>query len=183
MKKINLVIVAIALVLLIVPAHSQVSKVGTVGFKFLDIGVGGRAQAMGEAYAALGTDASAVFWNPAGIANIQGGDLFAGYTKWPADINLYSFALARRMSLPVLGTATLALSGTLLNTGEMNRTTEYDPDGDFSGTFSYEDYALGLTLGKYLTDSVLRYPEDELIQQRLSLWMIQSEEYPSQYQP
>ena len=170
MKKINLVIVAIAVVLMFVPSHSQENKVGTVGFKFLDIGVGGRAQAMGEAYAAIGTDASAVFWNPAGIANIQGGDIFAGYTKWPADINLYSFSMAYRVSMPAIGPSTMALSGTLLNTGLMNRTTEYDPDGDFSGTFAYEDYAFGLTLGKYLTDRFSFGATFKMIHEKIADW-------------
>jgi len=152
MRKISLVMVAIAVVMLAVPSHSQFTKVGTVGFKFLDIGVGGRAQAMGEAYAAIGNDAASVFWNPAGVANVQGGDLFAGYTQWPADINLYSVALAKKLEMPVIGPSSIGLSGTLLNTGLMNRTTEYDVEGDFSGTFPYEDYSFGLTMGKYLTD-------------------------------
>lgn len=170
MKKVNLVMVAIALVLLIVPAHSQINKVGTVGFKFLDIGVGGRAQAIGEAYAALGTDASAVFWNPAGIANVQSGDLFAGYTKWPADISLYSIALAYNVELPAIGQGTMGLSGTLLNTGLMNRTTEYDPDGDYSGTFAYEDYAFGLTMGKYLTDRFAFGATFKVIHEKIADW-------------
>jgi hypothetical protein len=152
MKKLSLVMVAITVALLVVPSHSQINKVGTVGFKFLDIGVGGRAQAMGEAYAALGNDAASVFWNPAGVANVQGADFFAGYTKWPADINLYSVALAKKVDLPAFGPSSMAISGTLLNTGLMNRTTEYDVDGSHSGTFAYEDYAFGLTMGKYLTD-------------------------------
>lgn len=170
MKKLNLVVVAIAVALLFVPSHSQVSKVGTVGFKFLDIGVGGRAQAMGEAYAALGNDAAAVFWNPAGIANVQGGDLFAGYTSWPADINLYSVALAYKTNMPAIGPSTMAFSGTLLNTGLMNRTTEYDPDGDFSGTFGYEDYSFGLTMGKYLTDRFAIGATVKMIHEKIADW-------------
>jgi len=163
-------LVAIALVASTIPAFGQINKVGTIGFKFLDIGVGARAQAMGEAYTAIANDAASVFWNPAGIANVENGDLFAGYTQWPADINLYSIALAKKMDLPMLGTSALALSGTLLNTGLMNRTTEFDNDGDFSGTFAYEDYAFGLTMGKYLTDRFAFGATVKLIHEKIDEW-------------
>ncbi len=132
---------------LCLPANAQFAKVGTVGLKFLDIGVGGRALAMGEAYTAVANDASAIFWNPAGVANIKSGDFFAGYTNWPADINLYSAAVVQK-----LGFGHIGLSFNVLNTGLINRTTTYDPDGDFSGTAAYEDWSAGLTYGRYLTD-------------------------------
>ena len=167
-------LVAVALVASAVPSYGQITKVGTVGLKFLDIGVGGRALAMGEAYTAIADDASSVFWNPAGIANIGNGDLFAGYTKWPAEINLYSFALAKKMELPMFGASSLALSGTLLNTGLMNRTTEYDPDGAVSGTFPYEDYAFGLTYGKYLTDRFAFGTTFKLVHEKIADWDVNS---------
>jgi long-subunit fatty acid transport protein len=157
-----------------VPSYGQLNKVGTVGLKFLDIGVGGRALAMGEAYTAIADDASSVFWNPAGIANIGNGDLFAGYTQWPADINLYSVALAKKMELPVFGPGALAFSGTLLNTGLMNRTTEYDPDGAVSGTFAYEDYAFGLSYGKYLTDRFAFGATVKMIHEKIADWDVNS---------
>ena len=47
---------------------SQVtSKIGTTAAPFLQIGVGSRASAMGEAYSAVAEDASAMCWNPSGI--------------------------------------------------------------------------------------------------------------------
>jgi len=55
MKKTILVIMAVALVIAVVPAKAEFAKVGTVGLKFLDIGVGGRALAMGEAFQPLQT--------------------------------------------------------------------------------------------------------------------------------
>lgn len=177
MKKLIFVLVAVAMVASAVPSHGQLSKVGTIGLKFLDIGVGGRALAMGEAYTAIADDASSVFWNPAGIANVEDGDLFAGYTSWPADINLYSVALAKKLNIPLVGSGALAFSGTLLNTGLMNRTTEYDPDGDFSGTFAYEDYYFGLTLGKFFTDrfafgATIKYVHEKIADWDINSWAV-----------
>lgn len=165
MKKILIPAVLLAVMGLCLPAHAQFAKVGTVGLKFLDIGVGGRALAMGEAYAAVADDASAIFWNPAGIANIKGGDFFAGYTRWPADINLYSVAVAKSTSMGHWG-----VSFTVLNTGLMNRTTAFDPDGDISGTFSYEDWAAGLTYARYLTDRFSFGTTFKLVRETLADW-------------
>ncbi len=165
MKKILIPAVLLAILGLCLPAHAQFAKVGTVGLKFLDIGVGGRALAMGEAYAAVANDASAIFWNPAGTANIQSGDFFAGYTSWPADINLYSAAFVKKTGFGHLG-----LSFTILNTGLMNRTTTYDPDGDFSGTFAFEDWAAGLTYSRYLTDRFAFGTTFKLFKETLADW-------------
>jgi long-subunit fatty acid transport protein len=176
MKKIISISVVIAL-LTAVPLSAQFAKVGTVGLKFLDIGVGGRALAMGEAYTAIANDVSSVFWNPAGISNISNGEFFAGYTQWPADINLYSVALAKQMNMPLIGQGALGFSGTMLNTGLMNRITEYDVEGDFSGTFPYEDYAFGITLGKYLTDkfsfgTTIKYLHEKIADWDVNSWAV-----------
>ena len=47
------------------------SGAGTTGADILNIGVGARAIAMGEAYIALADDASSLYWNPAGLALMQ----------------------------------------------------------------------------------------------------------------
>lgn len=173
MRKPILILLAVVLAIASVPAYAQV-KVGTIGLKFLDIGVGGRALGMGEAYAAVANDASSVFWNPAGLGNVENGDLFAGYTSWPADINLYSVALAKKLEMPLIGPSTMALSGTLLNTGLMNRTTEFDVEGDYNGTFPFEDYQFGLSVGKYLTDRFSLGGTVKLVHEKIAEWDINS---------
>jgi long-subunit fatty acid transport protein len=165
MRKILLPAVLMVVLGLCLPAQAQFAKVGTVGMKFLDIGVGARGLAMGEAYAAVATDASAIFWNPAGIANIKNGDFFAGYTNWPADINLYSAAFAKKTSIGHIG-----LMFTTLNTGNMNRTTFRDPDGNYSGTFSFEDWAGGVTYARYLTDRFAFGSNIKILHEKLADW-------------
>ena len=47
--------------------------VGTAGAQFLKAGAGARATGMGEAGAGLNSDATSLYWNPAGLANLAGG--------------------------------------------------------------------------------------------------------------
>jgi hypothetical protein len=47
-------------------------KVGTIGGQSLKIGIGARPAAMGEAFVAVSEDPISVYWNPAGIARLDG---------------------------------------------------------------------------------------------------------------
>jgi hypothetical protein len=68
-------------------------KVAQTGCKFLDVGAGARACGMGEAFTVLGQDATALFYNPSGIGEIDGHfDLSVGVTQWIADIQYISLA-------------------------------------------------------------------------------------------
>ncbi len=70
-----------------VVAHAS-DKVAQTGCGFLDVAAGARACGMGEAFTVLGQDASALFYNPSGIGEIDANfDLSVGGTQWIADIN------------------------------------------------------------------------------------------------
>ena len=89
MKRILILVVALGL---IGPGMArgarQFAKVGTIGGQFLKIGIGARAVAMGSAFVSVADDATAVYWNPAGIARIQKSVLSINHTTWLADISL-----------------------------------------------------------------------------------------------
>ena len=65
---------------------------GDFGAAFLATGLGVRAQGMGGAFAAVVDDASAVFWNPAGLSRSRRADGLASVQKLSPDRKQYSLA-------------------------------------------------------------------------------------------
>ncbi len=63
-----IVIVAVLVAVSVFPAAAQTSKAALVGPK---AGVGPRASAMGGAFVAVADDATALYWNPAGLALVD----------------------------------------------------------------------------------------------------------------
>lgn len=66
--------------------------------EFLSIGVGARAQAMGSSVVASSSDAFSIFWNPAGLADIENEGLQLGimHAEWFAGIgkhDVFSFSM------------------------------------------------------------------------------------------
>jgi hypothetical protein len=72
-------------VLLFVLAPALV--LASTGAAFLKIPVGPRACGMGEAAVAYIDDASALFYNPAGLANVPTFDLLLAHNQWLLDMN------------------------------------------------------------------------------------------------
>jgi hypothetical protein len=129
----------------------EVTKTGTTAAKFLSIGIGPRANAMGSAFTSIANDASAMYWNPAGIALLDRYEGIFTYTKLFADINLNYFGVA----LPIYELGSVGLSVTAVNLiDEMAVTSEYFPEGT-GETFSAGSYAFGLTYAKQITEAFL----------------------------
>lgn len=123
-------------------------KVGMTGADFLTIGVGARAAALGEAYVALANDASAVYWNPAGITLLDRGGIFAAYNQWPADIVFSAAAVA----FDVGGLGKMALHYGGMQMGQMRVRTPYAPDGT-GEMFTAGSVAAGMSWARALTDN------------------------------
>ena len=122
-------------------------KAGMTGAKFLSVPIGGRAAAMGQAYAGLSSDGSAVFWNVAGIAIQPGSGIFTSHTKWPADINFNAVAL----NFDVGSLGKLGVQYQVMNVGEMRVRTPYAPEGT-GEMFRVQSMAAGVSWAKSLTD-------------------------------
>jgi hypothetical protein len=126
----------------------EVSKRGTTAAPFLSIGQGARALGMGSAFVAIANDPSAMYWNPAGIADLYGIGIVIDHTYWIADIQ-YDY-LGATINTGSLGT--IGVNLTISNIGEMNVTTIDQQDGT-GETFSVTDMAVGISYGLKLTDA------------------------------
>ncbi|MEO0293212.1 MAG: PorV/PorQ family protein [candidate division WOR-3 bacterium] len=72
-----------------------VDKVAQAGYGFLDVNTGARPSALGGAFTVIGKDATALFYNPSCIGELDSRfDLSVGGTKWIADINYAYLAAA-----------------------------------------------------------------------------------------
>ncbi|MCX6150554.1 MAG: PorV/PorQ family protein [Ignavibacteriales bacterium] len=126
---------------------AQNPNLGTSGAQFLQIPVGAKATALGGAYIGLADDASAVFWNPAGIAKITGSAAHFSYQRW---FNMFDFnAVSFVHNLEDVGT--LAASLVVFSMDKMEVTDELNPNGT-GRFFDAQDMAIGLTYARKLTD-------------------------------
>ncbi len=125
----------------------DLKKVGTAAASFLRIPVGARGAALGGAVAAVSTDASAMFWNPAGIAHIDKYTLLVDYTSWLPGIDFNYVGVV----IPLVGVGTLGINVTSLATEDMAITTVEDPEGT-GASFSASSIAVGFVFAKNLTD-------------------------------
>ena len=126
---------------------TDVSKVGTTAASFLSIEVGARAIGMGGAFVALANDASALYWNPAGIARSASSEVTLNHTEWLADVS-YDFA---GFIMPLRNIGTIGVSFTSLTMADMRVTTVAYPDGT-GEKFGASDFAISTTFARNLTD-------------------------------
>lgn len=125
----------------------DVTKVGTTAAPFLTISVGARPLAMGGAFVSVANDASAMFWNVSGIAQLSQPEIIFNHSNWLADINFDYAGLV----FPLSGAGTVGVSVTSLSMGDFEQTTEFDPDGN-GVKFTAGSIAFGLSYAQRLTD-------------------------------
>ena len=118
----------------------QQHKSGTTAAQFLKIGVGGRGIAMAGATAGAVHDASAMYWNPSALVQVNGVSMYASHTDWFADLRHEFFG----MSIPLGPNQRIGVGATILTMDDMEVTTELEPRGTGS-YFAATDVAVGLT--------------------------------------
>ncbi|GMQ81467.1 MAG: type IX secretion system outer membrane channel protein PorV [Rhodothermia bacterium] len=153
-SNINRSIYAIALALifaLFAPVAGIVAAQGGPGSAavvFLKIEPDSRAAGMGNAGVALADNASAIFWNPAGLAFQKGTEAAITHSEWlpQFDAGLYYEYLVAKHNLP--GWGTIGAHLTYLNLGKHEGR---DEQNNPTGTFNSYDMALGLSFGFKVT--------------------------------
>ena len=147
MKKIVLVMVLGALVVFSARPVYAVSEAAVLS---LMISPGARAAGMGEAFVALADDATATFWNPAGLAFQQRKELHLMHVNWLPEFGSDMFYEFASYVHSFEGLGTFGLNVTYLNLGEQVNT---DETGMELGTFSSNEYSIALTYGTKIMDN------------------------------
>lgn len=149
-------------------AHGQLvpnlggQRSGISAFQFLKIGVGPRAVALGESFVAIANDASALFWNPAGLSQFASNQVFVSHTAYVVDIEHEFVGLVYHLTTD----DHLGVSVTSLHMAEMEITTETQPTGT-GRFFKFGDVAISLTYARKMTEQFSfgvtgRYVEETL---------------------
>ncbi len=85
------------------PQLTAGGNAGTTGLSFLKLGASSRAVGMGEAYVAIANDASATYWNAAGLVELDRTELLFTHNKWVQDITNEFAALGFRWGKSAFG--------------------------------------------------------------------------------
>jgi hypothetical protein len=120
-------------------AALSASGIGTTGAEFLQLGAGARALALGQAYSALADDATALYWNPAGLARLPQGYLDATVMHAPYIAASYYDYAAVAQDLRSYGAI-----GASLQYFTVGSVTQTDADGTNQGTITPYDMAASI---------------------------------------
>ncbi len=126
----------------LLPVAADAASVSQAGVLFLKIGPGARPGGMGEAFVAVADDATATWWNPAGLAYQEHKELTLMHVNWLPQFRLsdlyYDFISYVH---PVEEWGTFGGNIIFLNLGTTERR---DESNNYQGTFSsYEMAATG----------------------------------------
>ncbi len=137
-------------------------RAGTAAAQFLKIGVGGRATAMGDAFIAVADDATALFWNPAGIVQFKDNQLTLSHIDWLVDIEHEFIGYVHKLN----SSNSIGIQFTSLHMNDMPVTTEFQQRGT-GEFFTFSDMLFGVTYASRLTDkfsfgATLKYFDETL---------------------
>lgn len=148
--------IVIVLFLGISAANAQIlptfgnSRTGGSGMQFLKISPDARGMALAGASVATTNDVAAMFWNPAGISNIDTGkvNMMVSHTRYFGDISSnFVGAVFKAGKLSHIGVQVFSM-----NYGVMDETTEFESKGT-GRTFVVSNYLIGVTYAKILTNN------------------------------
>ena len=164
MKKATFLVFGFCLILYLPQAlRAQVGlrKVGQSTMNFLLVSNSPRASALGEAYCALGTGVESLFFNPAGVIELNNRFEMQTYTtRWIADINYLAGGFVWNMQrYGAIGISLLSVDyGTIYGTSLLyNAEKDQYPLGyiDLGSVKNVGAYAFGLTYGRAISSQFL----------------------------
>ena len=151
MKKFTLFLTVVLLCMVFVMPSHPIKKVAQTGLQFLKIDVGARPAAMAGAFMMMGTDASAMFYNPAGIALFRSTtDLFVSRTEWIVETKYDAVAIVQNFG----NWGNVGLSFITCDYGDIQGTVVSSTDKGYEDTelLDVGAYAVGVAYARQLTD-------------------------------
>ncbi len=142
----RLIRISFSSVLVLIAFSLGKGQVGETGLAFLKLGVGGRSLGMGEAYSAIASDPSAMYYNPASLSIGQNSALILMHKEWIQDTRTEYIAAKAAMSNLFLGVS--------VNATSINNIDIREVPGPSQGSFDAHNAAIGVT-GAYRLDSSL----------------------------
>lgn len=127
------------------PRYFSTKAAGTTTADFLNLPVGARAAAMGGAYSAISEEASAVYWNPAGLVQIPKLSAVFMRAQYFEEISYQYAAYAHRLNYD----SVIAAAVLLTDIGAIDRT---DVSGNKLGSFTPRDQVLTLSYSKAILE-------------------------------
>ena len=149
MEKISKLIFITCLIIGIIFAQDDFKRVGKSGFGFLKISPSARAAGMGDAFTAIADDVTTIFYNPAGLTNLDKFVFNFNHTDWIVNSSIISGAIAR----PFGRNGAIGLSIVKFDTEDFEETTVLDPEGT-GRMIDAGDVALALAYAIQLTDNL-----------------------------
>ncbi|HEX9933915.1 MAG TPA: PorV/PorQ family protein [bacterium] len=121
-------------------------KLGQSTMNFLQVSIVPRAAALGEAFTVIGKGPEAIFYNPAGMAEMNGRfGVFVSGTKWIADIQYLGGAAAWKLS----NVGVVGLSFMTVDYGEMYGTSLISKSAASTNPLGYIDNGVFTNTGAF----------------------------------
>ncbi len=167
-KRYLFLILVLSFLVLVSPLWSQsdqefknFNRAGKSIYNFLRVEQGARPVAMGGAFTAVSDDINSIFYNPAGLTNIQGMEYLFSYTNWLVGSKFYSGAFGYKTNFGTFG-----FSFVHFGIEEFEETLPLQPEGT-GRMVGAGDLALGLAYARDITDRLslgghVRYIEETL---------------------
>lgn len=153
MKKFAIYLTVVLLTtVMIMPAHPAMKKLAQTGLQFLKVDMSARAAAMGGAFMLVGNDANAMFYNPAGIAQMTSNfkfDFLANQTLWIGGIKYGSLGVVKGAG----NWGTFGLSASFCDYGDIEGTRVASTDLGYeeTGNVNVGAYAIGISYARNLS--------------------------------
>ncbi|MBN1383815.1 MAG: PorV/PorQ family protein [Elusimicrobia bacterium] len=148
-------------------AFASAADRGTAGAQFLKIGAGARAVGMGEAFSGIANDVTSIYWNPAGLVQLEQPAFEAMYLDWFQGMHYQFLAFAYPTEIGTLG---LSLSGFDVDDIEKRDEDTADPISEFGAT----DMAYTVAYSKKVMEDVSAGFSIKIIRQELDTYDAQA---------